>query len=283
MSRDDLDCELVVANRVRAGFAEDAASRALLDEIGAGIVATGRPLGVDGRRRFSRPAARRGVILGSVVGVLAVGVAAAATFLSTNTAGAPGFCQTVVSETATIPFPAGYQAWRNWALLQSTGPRLGTTLQELCAGTTAGEHVADDGVLSPSGSPATVVIPPISEKVQFVMAAFCAWTDQWLNAQAAGDTATASQAASEIAGATQWQATQEIKQPDSHVGPQQLAWLVPVQQAVGADDVSAVTRTFVYYPKGAVPDSECLAAKPPANSDNGTVYDPSPWKPGQQG
>lgn len=280
---DDLDEQLRSANLVRTGVAEDAASCALLDEIGARIVASGRPLEGAGRGRFSRPTARRGVILGSVVGVLAVGVAAAATVLSTDTAGAPGFCQTVVSETASIPFPDGYQAWRNWALLQSTGPKLGTTLQELCAGTIAGEHVADNGVLSPSGSPATVVIPPISEKVQFVEAAFCAWTDQWLNSQADRDTAAASQAASEIAGASQWQAAQEINQPDSHVGPQQLAWLAPVQQAVQANDVSAVTRTFVYYPKGTIPDSECLAAKPPANSDNGTLYDPTPWTPGQQG
>jgi hypothetical protein len=116
--RDDLDRQLRSTNRVRAGFAEDAAPRALLEEIGARIVAGARPLEVDGRqRRFSRPTARRGVILGSVVGVLAVGAAAAATVLSTNTAGAPGFCQTVSSETAGIPFPDGYQAWRNWALL----------------------------------------------------------------------------------------------------------------------------------------------------------------------
>jgi hypothetical protein len=57
--------------------------------------------------------------------------------------------------------------------------------------------------------------------------------------------------------------------------------LSPVQQAVQADDVSAVARTFVYYPKGTIPDSECLAAKPPADSDNGTVYNPPPWTPGQ--
>jgi hypothetical protein len=122
------------------------------------------------------------------------------------------------------------------------------------------------------------VIPPIVEKVTFVEAAFCAWTDQWLNAQADGDTAAASQAASEIAGANQWQSTQEINQPDSHVGSQQLAWLSPVQQAIQADDVSAVARTFVYYPTGTIPDSACLIAKPPADSDNGTVYNPPSWK-----
>ena len=115
---------------------------------------------------------------------------AAATVLSTSTAGAPGFCQTVSSETANIPFPDGYQAWQNWALLSSTGPRMGTTMHELCAGTTAGEHVADNGVLSPDGSPATVVIPPIGEKVQFVEAAFCAWIDQWLNEPGAASSAS---------------------------------------------------------------------------------------------
>jgi hypothetical protein len=280
-SQIDLDHELESANRVPSGFADNDESRALLDEIGARIVASERPrAAVSHRRRFSRPFARRGLIIGSAVGVLAVGVAAAATVLSTSTAGAPGFCQTVSSETANIPFPDGYQAWQNWALLSSTVPRMGTTMHGLCD-TTSGEHVADDGVLSPDGKPATVVIPPISEKVQFVEAAFCAWTDQWLNAQANGDTAAASQAASEIVGATQWHATQEINAPNSGVSSRQLAWLTPVQQAVQADDVSAVTRTFVYYPQGTIPDSECLTAKPPADSDNGTVYNPPRWTPGQ--
>jgi hypothetical protein len=275
-SQVDLDHQLESANRVPCGFADGEESRALLDEIGTRIVATDRRLvAVTHRRRLSRSFARRGLILGSAVGVLAVGAAAAATVLSTSTAGAPGFCQTASSETADIPFPDGYQAWQNWALLSSTVPRMGTTMHELCD-TTAGEHVADNGVLSPEGTPATVVIPPISEKVQFVEAAFCAWTDKWLNAQADGDTAAASQAASEIAGATQWQATEEINAPNSGVSSQQLAWLSPVQQAVQADDVSTVTRTFVYYPQGTIPDSECLTAKPPADSDNGTVYNPSP-------
>jgi hypothetical protein len=277
----DLDHQLESANRVPSGFADDDESRALLDEIGARIVASDRArAAATGRYRFSQPFARRGLILGSAVGVLAVGAAVAATVLSTSTAGAPGFCQTVSSETADIPFPDGSQAWQNWALLSSTVPRVGTTMHELCD-TTAGEHVADDGVLSPNGTPATVVIPPISEKVQFVEAAFCAWTDQWLHSQADGDTAAASQAASEIAGATQWQATQEINARNSGVSSRQLAWLTPVQQAVQADDVSAVTRTFVYYPKGTIPDSECLTAKPPADSDSGTVYDPPRWTPGQ--
>ena len=277
----DLDHQLESADRVPSGFADSDESRVLLDEIGARIVASDRPVAAaTDRRRFSPPFARRGLILGSAVGVLAVGAAAAATVLSTSTAGAPGFCQTVSSETANIPFPDGYQAWSNWALLSSTVPRMGTTMHELCD-TTAGEHVADDGVLSPDGTPATVVIPPISEKVQFVEAAFCAWTDRWLNAQADGSTAEAVQAASEIAGATQWQATQEINAPNSGVGSQQLAWLSPVQRAVQANDVSTVTTTFVYYPQGTIPDSECLAAKPPADSENGTVYNPPPWTPGQ--
>lgn len=277
-SQIDLDHELRSANRVPAGFAYSDESRALLDDIGSQIIATSQPRGAARSRRLSPPFAKRGMIIASVAGLLAVGAAAAATILNTNIAGAPGFCQTVLSETADIPFPDGDQAWRNWALLSSTGPRMGTTLQVLCGGTTAGEHVADNGVLSPTGSPATVVIPPISEKVAFVEAAFCAWTDQWLNAQADENTAAVSQAASEIAGAGQWQATQEINAPDSHVGSQQLAWLIPVQQAVQAGDVSAVARTFAYYPQGTIPDSECLAAKPPANSDNGTVYDPPAWK-----
>lgn len=192
-TQNDLDDQLRLANRVAAGFADSYESRSLLDEIGAQIVASELPPEVGRRRRFSPPIARRGVVLASVIGTLAAGGAAAATavILSSSTVGAPGFCQTVVSETSEVQFPSGDQAWKNWALLQSVGPPLGATLHQLCD-TPTGAHMADDAY------PGSFVIPPISEKVQFTVAAFCAWTDEWLTAQSDGDAASASQAASEI-------------------------------------------------------------------------------------
>ncbi len=263
---DDIDRRWRAANRVPAGITHTDASRELMDEIRARIVASERPSKERRRFRLRFPATRRGVVLGSVIGALAVGGAAAATatILSSNTVGAPGFCQTTLNATADIPFPSGDQAWRNWALLESVGPKPGTTLHELCD-TAAGVHVADDGY------PGAFVIPTIGQKVGFVMAAFCAWTDEWLNAQSDGDAATASQSASEIAGALQWPASQAIDRPGSGVGSAQLAWFVPVQRAVQTDDVSEVASTFEYQARGTIPASECFSIKPPADSDNGTV------------
>jgi hypothetical protein len=273
---DDLDRRLKAADPLPAGIVHTTASRARLDEVR--VRARSGPRAPQPRRpdlRFSlgQRATRRGLVIASAIGVLVVGGAAAATtILTSNTVvGAPGFCQTVLNATADIPFPSGDQAGRNWALLESVGPKPGTTLHELCD-TAAGEHVGD------GGEPGTTVVSLHSEKVWFVWDAFCAWTEQWLNATADGDTATASQAASEVTGALQWPASQAV---DPHPNPapnasSQLGWLIPAQQAVQADDVAEVTSLFDqqalsdpqanFYPGGF-----CYWDTPPAGSDNGTV------------
>jgi len=130
----DLDQRWRDANRLPAGIRHTDASRELMNEIRARIVASGRPVERRGRFRLRLPTARRGVVLGSAIGVLAVGGAAAAatTIFASGTIGAPGFCQAERNATASVQYPAGDQAWQNWVLLESANPKVGTTLHEAC-------------------------------------------------------------------------------------------------------------------------------------------------------
>lgn len=264
-SQDYLDQQLRVANRVPAGFVESDESDALMEEIGARILASPGRSEVRRGGRLRLPLARRGLVLASVLSVLVVGGAAAATvtIVESNTVGAPSFCQTVLNETAGIPFPSGDQAWKNWALLTSVGPKMGTTLSELCSAG-PGARIAD------AGYPGTFVVPTPVEQAQFVAAAVCAWSDQWRTAQQRGDDATAASAASEIEGAPQWPATKA-----AYASTVPINWLPAAQQAVQARDVATVDSMFHYLPDGGTAiQGACTIYAPPSGSDNGTVYEP---------
>lgn len=259
--RDYLDEQLRVANRVPGGFVDTDEANVVMDEIGARILARAGRAEVRRSGRVRLPLARRGLVLASVLSALVVGGAAAATvtILDSNTVGTPSFCQTVLHETANIPFPDGDQAWKNWALLMSVSPKLGTTLNELC-NSGPGARLADEGY------PGTFVIPKPIEQAAFVSAAVCAWSDRWLAAQKSGDASTAATSAREIAGALQWPAAQAGYAGGHH-------WLPAAQRAVKAGDVDKVQSMFHYLPHGrTVPQGECLIYAPPSDSDNGTVY-----------
>ena len=273
---DDLTARLRATNPLPSGIAHTDATRARMDEIRL-WARSGLREPSPSRRGLRLLIARRGVVVGSAIGVLAVGGAAAATtILSTSTVGAPGFCQTAINATASIPFPAGDQAARNWALLDVVGPKAGTTLHELCD-TPAGAHVADGGY------PGTSQVSTESERAETAMVAFCAWTGEWLGAEQNGDTATESSAANEIAGALQWPASQAVD-PHPVAGASagtRLGWFISVQQAVQADDVATVSALFnpqdLSGPNAIYPNGFCYLNEPPADSDDGTVV------PGGQG
>lgn len=261
---DDLDGRLKSTNPLPSGIPHTDATRARLDEIRLWARSGDRDLGRQrGRLRLS--SARRGVVIGSAVGVLAVGGAAAATTILTATSvvGAPGFCQTAINATSDVPFPSGDQAARNWALLQSANIRPGATLDQLC-NDPAGAHLDPGGMTGD----VQVHVGPISEKDVFTSVAFCAWTKQWLTAEQTGDTVTASSAASEISGAMQWQSAQDV----SNSGSESLDWIPSAQQAVEAANINEVASMFTYDAQANYePTSACWAYTPPANSDDGTI------------
>lgn len=204
-----------------------------------------------------------------MVGIVAVGAAAAATIISTDKIGAPGYCQTITNETSGIPFPSGYQSWKHWTMLLEVGPEPGTTLNDLCDPPAGGSHIAANG------SPGTYLMPAETARAEFARAAFCAWADDWLKAKAAGDSATESQAADEIAGALQWPGS-EVSPETSHVSSTKIVfhWFVPVQNAVQAGDTAPVTAQFDLQAVNSG-GGRCHVATPPANSDGGTLIPPS--------
>lgn len=281
VDHDDLDRRLRRVNRVPAGTVHTAASRARLEEIR--VQARSGPRPSEARPRTVRLSigerlTRRGVVIASVVAVLAVGGAATAAILDgTDTIGAPGYCQTIIDKTSSIPFPSGYQSWRNWTLLMLGSTKVGTTLNEKCNDPT--QKYVDKGQY-----PGTYQTSLLGAQLGFTKVAFCAWTDQWVKAEESGDTATASTDAAEIAGALQWPLSQQLD-PDAadHVlspaptGPfsagRELGWFIPIQQAVAAGEVDQVKELFNYYATTSTNPfpMNCWGYKPAPDSDNGTV------------
>jgi hypothetical protein len=261
-----LDQQLHAANRVPVGMVGTDEGDALMDELGARILADTRRFEGRGRSRGRARFRGRGLMLASLIGSLVVGAAAAATvtIVTSTTVGTPGFCQTALREAQDIPFPSGDQAWKNWALLMSVGPKLGTTLNELCH-SGAGARIADDGY------PGTFVIPRPVEQTTFLLSAVCAWSDQWLAAKRSGDTPAVSRAAGEVASYPRWLSTADSQADWGYLRLQ--GWLSAAQRAIRAGDVAMVASMFTYLPRGGTAvQGECVEYAPPPGSDDGTAY-----------
>jgi hypothetical protein len=295
---DELDRRLAASNPLPEGVLNTEASLATLDAIRLRARSGAREAPVPTRRRLSwlLPATRRGALVFSAAGMLAVGGAAAATtaIISTYTGqatppgiakavgagedlavGGAGYCDAVNRLTADVPYPSGYAtAWRDWALLAAS-PNSPMTIQQLCGSTTPLQ------VLSGTKNVTTVISTGGVDGL-IAHSAFCAWTDDWLKAKAAGDTATATTDATEIAGALQWPASRTADpSPNDAVtsttlgdstGSTMLGWFTDVQSAVAAGNVSQVSQVFNYYatPAAGPSGAECTSFRPPANSVNGT-------------
>lgn len=280
----DLTERLRATDPFPSGIAHTEETRARLDEIRvwarSGRQESAKPQGW--RLSFARRGATRGVALASAVGVLVVGGAAAAIVGLPDAVrpGASGSCQTLINATANVPYPTGDQAWRNWALLTFPPRKIGTTLQEAC----------DDPSQQSIGGPHEGHYGESIPVFQGVAAtsAFCAWADAWLSAEQSGDAASEAQAASEIAGALQWPASEAFLQPNSANGPLtggpgMLGWFSTAQQAVQTGNVAEVASMFASPQTVATFPirSECSLYVPPANSDNGTVDVLQPWNHAQ--
>jgi hypothetical protein len=277
-----LNKRLRAANRVPTGAVSTNALSDRLDAIGARITATEPVFEPPVRSHRRVRASRRTVVVGSVVGVLAIGgAAAAAGVLSTYTGqstsgwlskaigsgqelrvGVPGYCQAALNATSNIPFPvADATAWKDWALLGELGSNAPITINQLCNTTMAWDGAADGG----TGHTGTTTG---SLQLHFTQSAFCAWSEDWLAATANGDSASASAAATQIEGAFSWPLSSTIDPNPDATSP--LGWFLPAQQAVEANDAATVQSLFQT-------DSStgyCAGYLPPAGSDDGTELVP---------
>jgi hypothetical protein len=290
-----LDDRLRAANRVPIGAVSTNALSDRLDDVGARITAAD-PVSESPIRSHRRVrASRRTVVIGSIVGALAVGgVAAAGTILSTYTGqtagplagalgsgqelrvGVPGYCQAALDATSSIPFPAADEtSWKDWLLISEPASNISFTLNQLCNTSLLWSTGADGGT-GHTGITTGLL------QLRFTESAFCAYTDQWLTATAHGDTTTAAAAASQIESAFNWPLSSTIDPSPSAgqttpsnilppPGSTPLGWFLPIQEAVQLGNVAAVQPLFgtnsTSYAAG-----DCVGFQPPANSDNGTVF-----------
>jgi hypothetical protein len=227
MSRDRLDVLLEACNPVeRAALTTDGLDRAL-DELGVSISSRSRR----GRRRsIGRP--RLVLLVGAAALVVGVAIAAGAV-LTAHTGlfpskaeeamggpgealnpAAPDFRDVALQIASDIPYPKGYESWRDFLISDEIR-------------TDAGDGVVSSGALHG----------------WFAASAFCAWTKTWRRADVAGDREAATRAASVISQAPGWKA---IIDEDPHPDPSGagdlgstytlFGWMLPYRDAVLAGD-----------------------------------------------
>jgi hypothetical protein len=290
-----LNNRLRAANRVPTGALSTNALKDRLDSVGAKVTAVDSVVEAPVRPHRRSHASRRTVVVGSVLGVLAVGgVAAASNILSTYTGqsagplagalgsgqelrvGVPGYCQAALNATSSIPFPAADDpSWKDWLLISEPGSNISFTLNQFC-NTSLLWNTGADGGTGHTGITTGLL------QLRTTESAFCAYTDQWLTATANGDTTTASAAASQIESAFRWPLSSTIDPSPSAgqttpsnilppPGSTPLGWFLPTQAAVQSGNVAAVQPLFetdsTSYAAG-----DCVGFPPPADSDNGTVF-----------
>jgi hypothetical protein len=202
----------------------------VLDDIGA-LIVSGSPTARPAARRRSIGRPRTAILLAAAVLATSAAVGAGAVWTAHTghfptkaeeqmggpgealDPAAPDYREVALQVASDIPYPAGYESWRD--LLISDEIRS-----------------ADGGVESTGALHGW-----------FAAIAYCAWVHTWRQADIAGDTAAARRAAQVISQAPSWTAvTDEDPHPDPSVPADQgstytlFGWMLPYRDAVLAGD-----------------------------------------------
>jgi len=223
-----------------------------LDEIGRGIRSRPRrrPL-----RRRATDRRRAALLVVAAVLVLVASVAAGAAVLGAHTGlfpskaeeavggpgealnpAAPDFRAVALQIASDIPYPAGYESWRDFIVSNEI-------------------RYADGGVESTGALHGW-----------FAASAFCAWLQRWRQAVIAGDVNAASLAAATIGRAPRWKAVRdEDPQPDptapNDPGAETgtlFGWMVPYRDAVLAGNLARVEHLLA----NGYGDGKCWSSDP---------------------
>jgi hypothetical protein len=146
---------------------------------------------------------------------------------------APDFREVALQIASDIPYPEGYDSWREW-VLESQVP-------------TSADGTTPGGSESPF--PAGVVSTGALHG-WFAASAFCAWVQSWRQASIAGDANATAQGAQTIAEAPGWKAvTDEDPHPDPYAANDPGAasgtlfgWMLPYRDAVLVGDRARVEK-----------------------------------------
>jgi len=246
---DCLDLLLEARNPVDPSKLRTAGIEGALDELGADIAIRSRR----GPRRSRGVSARVALVAAAVI-VATVGVAAAGWSAHTGifqptkeqiasaegqeraqlqsevdmggpgellNAAAPDFREVALQVGADIPYPEGYESWRDFLIFNTIR-------------TATGKDVVSEGALHG----------------WFAASAFVAWIQAWRQAEMAGDAEGAAQAAQVIAQAPSWKAvTDEDPHPNPSAPgdegskrPTLFGWMLPYRDAVVAGDRARVEQ-----------------------------------------
>jgi hypothetical protein len=211
-----------------------------LDEVGAAIARRPRRPSPRARRLFG---SRRAVlVVAAAILTISVGVATGADVMGARTGlfptkaeqvvggpgeqlnpAAPDFQVVALRIASDIPYPTGYESWREWVL------KIHASTAETGPG----------GAQFPGG-----LVSSGALRGWFAASSFCAWVQSWREAAVSGDANAAAQAAQMIAQAPSWRAVTDL---DPHPDPSSandpgaesgtvFGWLLPYRDAVLAGD-----------------------------------------------
>lgn len=149
---------------------------------------------------------------------------------------APDFRSVALKLSSDIPYPRGYQSWRNLVITREI-------------------RTADGGVETTGAL-----------RGYFAASAFCAWVSDWRHATSADDSSKAQQAAATIAAAPGWSA---VTAEDPHPNPSApndpgaetgtlFGWFLPYRDAVLAGDTAHVADLWA----SGYGDGKCWLADP---------------------
>jgi hypothetical protein len=258
-SADRVVTQLESCDPVQADLLASARVTCALDALAAGIVLT-EP------KKHRRSLSRRWKIAIVALAAAAVitSVASAAGVFSAHTglfapksevaAGGPGealnpatpeFRSVALAASADIPYPPGYNSWRDWVLIEQLRTMQG----------------GGDGGQFPSGLVSTGAL-----RGWFAASAFCAWVQDWRQATATGNTAEAAAAAQTISAAPSWKA---VSAEDPNPNPAQpndpnaepgtlFGWMLPYRSAVLSGDQGQVENLLA----SGYGDGRCWLADP---------------------
>jgi hypothetical protein len=230
---------LAAADPLPAGALPSPEIDSALDDIGAAIMV--RPREAAPRRRWQWAGSRRLVmVLGTTVAVAGGGVAAASQFLSAHTGtyprtradirsggagenlnlGAADGLSVALQVSSPIPYPHGYQSWRDWLAriqVQESAPQPcpPDVHQRTC----------------PS------IVSTDALRARFAVSAACAWIVDWRRQTLAGRRAAAAMDGAQVTGT---------------VNAPRLGWLGRYRSPIRAGNVTAVDRLLAASATGSV-------------------------------
>ena len=156
---------------------------------------------------------------------------------------APDFEEVYVQLASDIPFPEGYEWWRDWLIADEV---------KSLKGDVEGLKAAPESFTEKWGV-VKIRVTSGGLRGNVAMSAFCAWVFDWRDAEITGDSEGAAEAAKVISEALNWKAVKAADpNPDptvvgdmGFIHPSLFGWILPYRDAVLAGDRARIDQLLV--------------------------------------